>query len=306
MRIRMSTWVLCALGSASACAASCQTVAGYADFTPAHDAGAAPMCAKLGTRSKVGQHGSRLLLVDDPGTQCFWMDATEVTASDYRAWLATLAGTPPLWSGACAWKTTAPFDKVFDPDSRTDAQCSLPANELTTDPFAANKPIRCVDWCEANAYCLWAGKRLCHGYAQVTGLEPRQSPDEWSLACSLGGTKAWPFDTSAVSACNFGQAGCAEVGNACGPWPAGSVNSCRPGPGYPLDLGGNVSEWIDLCQNAHIPSDECHVRGGDYRSDISALACPAVAHARRASRDAGRGFRCCATLTQQELAQLGQ
>lgn len=76
--------------------------------------------------------------VGSAGAYC--MDATEVTNADYAAFLAA---NPPT-SGQvawCAWNTSylPPF--------------GWPATGKE------NHPVVRVDWCDARAYCKWAGKR---------------------------------------------------------------------------------------------------------------------------------------------------
>jgi formylglycine-generating enzyme required for sulfatase activity len=303
---RSSTWsvVFAALATASVLV-SCQIVGRYDDFSGKQDAGRRTTCAALTTRSKLAQHGSRLLLIDNQDEACFWMDATEVSVADYRIWLASLGGAAPQWSPACAWKANPPYSAIFNPDGPNNGGCAIPASQLA--PFEASKPMRCVDWCEAQAFCEWAGKRLCFEDSGATGLEPPRETNEWSIACSLNGALAWPFDTTAaVPPCNFNQpvVGCSGVDAICGPWPPGSSASCQPGPGYPYDLGGNVSEWVDLCESGHTPTDECHHRGGYYDSTLADLACAGIKHAPRGSHDPSRGFRCCASLSQEELGML--
>jgi formylglycine-generating enzyme required for sulfatase activity len=98
----------------------------------------------------------------------FWIDSTEVTRAQYRAWLQT----KPTYGGQpaeCSWN-----------DDYTPG-CHWPAGE---EP---NHPVVCVDWCDAYAYCQGVGKRLCgkigggpngiDDYADAT-------KSQWYYACS--------------------------------------------------------------------------------------------------------------------------
>jgi hypothetical protein len=85
-------------------------------------------------------------------------------------------------------------------------------------------PVTSVSWYEANAYCLWAGKRL-------------PSSQQWWRAALGNGERAYPWGTAAggvesIAAFNLGQ--------------------IRPAESFPLgvspfgsyDMAGNAREWI--------------------------------------------------------------
>ena len=294
---RRALTAISSLFLAAVFSASCQVVGGYDEFevgVPAKVGAQAHACdvvveKQYPTRKKSGLHGPNLLLIDDPSVQCFWMDETEVTVAQYRAWLTDIAGESSLvWDGSnCAEKPGSA--RPFDPDGNT-ADC-VPPKELSIAPFDDGQPIRCVDWCEADAFCQWAGKRLCK-------VAPS---DEWQTACTADYTQQLPFDASAEgSPCNYGQTNC-SLG--CGPRPVKLEKSCRPAPGYPYDLGGNVAEWIDSCSRDANGTTNCKLRGGSYLTPEAKIRCSnsqAEGVAFGAARDPGVGFRCCAGLTESE------
>jgi hypothetical protein len=276
----------------------CQLVGGYEDFErsepiPAESLPELRRCDALPpAKTSVDDPLLRdpvLRLVDDPYGTCFWMDETEVTVGQYREWLMDLGQSAPDWTDAAACDRREPDVRAFDPDDPV-GDCRATAASGSEPPFADEQPMRCVDWCEAAAYCQWAGKRLCKGRSPI---------DEWRIACSAGYTEEYPFDPRTPGgACNYGQVGC-SLG--CGTRFAGQEASCRPAYGYPRDLGGNVEEWIDECIEVGDGTSLCGFRGGSYLTPEHKLKCSYnLGGGFVDSRDPRVGFRCCATLTSQE------
>ena len=201
-------------------AGGCQVIGGYKDFGAAVDASVPSPCAALHapptSSSKVlgaGDAAMTMLLVDNLAGSCFWIGAEEVSVQQYRAWLSNLNGSTPDWhdpdnARACAWKTStdggAPASP-FDPGAYSASDCAIPAGEA--DPFADNKPIRCVDWCEADAFChQLQGGRLCYAWSTVQASVPAGKANEWAVACSAENKLVYSFDpTSSPSVCNFNQ-----------------------------------------------------------------------------------------------------
>ena len=115
----------------------------------------------------------------------FCADSTEVTRWQYAAFLTARypLSEQPLH---CAWN---------------DSYVPWYWQEQTRDDL----PAVSMDWCDARAYCAWAGKRLCGRVGGGTvslqqGLDPLR--DEWSYACSGGGKHAFPYgDTYVPTAC---------------------------------------------------------------------------------------------------------
>ena len=207
----------------------------------------------------------------------FFVDATEVTCRDYRAFLEDKAGSTTGQRPACAWNTS------FIPKSWPPADAEL------------DLPVVQVDWCDAVAYCAWAGKRLCGaatggslGWTSVN--DP--SVDAWYAACSRGGALAYPYgDAFESAACASARASIAVVK---------SLATCEGGyPGL-FDLSGNAREWTDACDGDTGAQDGCRVRGGgfdDSSSEPGRLACLAragdVDAEYRDTQNEWTGFRCC-------------
>ena len=213
--------------------------------------------------------GPAMIRVPDSG---YCIDSTEVTNAQYNDFLrATDASvTSPALDGglpdACAPLTT--FNRKNGP-----LDGGNPA-------LAVNR----VTWCDALTYCKWAGKRLCGG----VGADRDASAGEWMMACSRGGTQAYPYGST------WNDAGCWEND------PGGSVRAVasKPacvGPPGVFDLSGNVREWIDSCDGV----DQCANVGSTYASVHDGTS---VIGTCREAYDYGRfgadptiGFRCCAS-----------
>jgi formylglycine-generating enzyme len=221
----------------------------------------------------------------------FCIDSTEVTSNQYAMFIASgpsAAGQPV----ACAWNTSY-----------------LPAKGWSFTADVGELPMSSVDWCDAYAYCAWAGKRLCgkigggpNPYDAVA--DPTQS--EWFFACSRGGDgqHLYPYGLTFQPAC-AGGAGDAGDGGAEN---VRSRSACEGGFEGLFDMSGNVAEWEDSCDpdggavsdidgSPAGSGDGCRTRGGSYADDALHLTCRDVGIAqtpRPRSRQTGRlGFRCC-------------
>lgn len=233
----------------------------------------------------------------------FCIDSTEVTRSQYAAWLATTtaatinAQDPTV----CGWNTS------FAPSSwyaERDARCM---------PACDNHPQTSVDWCDAVAYCKGVGKRLCGkigGGSVEQGQEDNPAVSQWYNACSSGGVNIYTYgNTYETKRCNgqeyfgIGSDGYEYTTTV----PVASLPGCQANVPYAgiYDLDGNAGEWEDAClpgaDSAGMPAINCRVRGGSYSDAESGGMMDCSASNSRGSnaftRDDiwhSRGFRCCA------------
>jgi formylglycine-generating enzyme required for sulfatase activity len=256
---------------------------------------------------------------DFPATvSTFWLDRLEVTVGRFRRFvddgMGTAANPPPAGVGGrpgvdgsgwhAEWATELAADETA---LRAALHCDPSLATWTEEPGAGEeelRPINCVTWYEAFAFCVWDGGRLPTeaewGYAAAGGAEQRRYP--WSVPPSsseLDGSRA-------VFGCPD------DCATGPGPSPVGQRPAGRARWGQ-LDLAGNVDEWIldwinwGLAGSAFpgpVPCNDCVSlgypeararRGGSFASDgasLDELAGATPGSAPPAERSARTGFRC--------------
>ena len=208
------------------------------------------------------------------------IDTTEVTVGQYRVFFNTPdAGVTPL--PECTWNATF-----------------APANGMPgtgSDP----RPIANINWCQAQAFCAWAGKSLCGApdggpYPYIAYSNAAQST--WMNACSANGTQNYPYgSTLDASACNI-----AKVDASVPVAPAGSFVGCQGSlPGL-YDMVGNIKEWDNSCLPSNIDAslDSCRRRGAgvDDPGNPALKTCGWDEVDTRDHQSYTSGVRCCAYL----------
>ncbi len=209
----------------------------------------------------------------------FCIDSTEVTVAQYAEFLAA-PDVPDDQPPGCAW------NKTFRPDywwraTPFESDAGLSSAEVDS------MPVTVVDWCDARAFCAWAGKRLCGrvgGGPSLAASEVSTTASEWFVACSRKGARLYPYgDDFDGTACNGVGSGHRE--------PVASSPGCVGGYDGLFDMTGNVAEWIDDCGDG----SACAMMGGNFGFPQGSLHCGA---SDPQPGDAGYpqgGFRCCAT-----------
>ncbi len=287
---------LCSLGGAGGCATPVCTPAekrcngnmiqtcnaAQTGWTDVETCAAPTSCGGSGTQGVCGGCGGVMpgpLMTEVSG---YCIDSTEVTQAQYKLFVDAKAGDATGQDGWC---------------SSNSSYVPVAGGCGSFDPAAKpSQPVTCVDWCDAFAYCKWAGKRLCGdrgGGALPYFDQANAARSQWFNACSAGATNTYPYGSTWQSTyCNIGYA-TMPLAN------VGSFANCR-GASAPysamFDMSGNAGEWEDSCFGAGA-GDNCRVRGGSVANTTDPTKygkCAEISGASRLSASADVGFRCCA------------
>jgi hypothetical protein len=121
-----------------------------------------------------------MIQISAGGGRTYCMDTRTVSAADYAAFLEAKID-PGQQPSHCLWNET------FAPGAGTTNPMPEECPPNAFDPVhAPNAPATCVDLCDAEAYCLWAGKRLCGrigGGDVVYADDGLPSLDQFTFAC---------------------------------------------------------------------------------------------------------------------------
>jgi formylglycine-generating enzyme len=205
----------------------------------------------------------------------FRLDRFEVTVGRFRAFVEAYpeslprpgAGKNPNdledtgWDSA--WRLAAQM-----PATRADLIKALQCNNTfqTWSGSTANdfKPMNCVTWFEAHAFCIWDGGRLpteAEWMAAASGDDVRVYPWGWLIPHGDAGPDAAfaSFDCLAGGGCTIDDL------NRVGSFPLGA------GKWGHLDLAGNVHEWVqDQFKPAYrMPCKDCAERAGNAAGRVT-------------------------------------
>jgi len=213
----------------------------------------------------------------------FCIDRTEVTEEQFDGFLRDVgdpSAAPDLLPAVCDFK-----------------QRFGPVNFRSSSIL----PMRRVDWCDAAAFCAWAGERLCQPVGEpVYDSAPITAQNsEWYYACSAGGTRRFPWGNDPQPlACN---ARCSDTCDRDLREKVGTRGVCQGGVEGVYDLGGNQREWVGWCDFRDPVTLHCRVQGGywadprrEHESDDDAGDCQTNKSLHIVTTRDDIGFRCCA------------
>ncbi|AKU95378.1 Tryptophan synthase alpha chain [Labilithrix luteola] len=255
------------------------------------------------------------------GTGTFCIDSAEVTKGQYQKFMDATSGAVVKQGPLCT-------NNKFQPRAAWGPATTPPGPPDNGLAFNMSLPVHYVDWCDALAYCKWAGKQLCGklGGGSLTSNEGNDfTKDAWYSACTNEGSYAYPYGNTYSDRCNgTGQGVLGPIKNYIGGfgYPENEdsglmmvvdsddrgnftkyVHAECYGPKDAYQLSGNVAEWEDACDDPTSPTSVCRVRGGSHlaNGDPAKLACNADRRVPRVPTNdaAGNalledvGIRCC-------------
>ena len=254
-------------------------------------------CASNNCVKKQCQCAVGMVIAPATGGGAYCIDEYEVSYADYtKFWQANPPANQQI--AQCQWNTS------YTPPKNWPAP-------LKQEDW----PVRNVDWCDAVAYCKWAGKRLCGkigGGSVPQGDYNKHTVSQWHNGCTAG-ANVYPYGQAYDSGLCIGaeykyymnQAnqtdpiystthpmfpGNRKHSNTIPKTPAQWCQGAAPGL---FDMSGNVAEWEDSCSGTAGPADTCRIRGGSWLDLAPALTCAANRTAARNAAPDDVGFRCC-------------
>lgn len=216
-----------------------------------------------------GYDGVDFLDPGEPATvSTFYLDKYEVTVGRFRrfvdAGMGTQAKPPGADTGAhpkitgSSWQSAWNAKLAPDTFALKNALKCYETYQSWTDAASSNesKPINCLDWYTAFAFCTWDGGRL------VTEAE-------WNYAASGGSEhRYYPWSNPPTST-TIDDSFAVYCGGTCKLLNVGSKSPKGDGKWGQSDLGGNVWEWtLDFAAGAYpMPCHDCAaVTDGSYRA----------------------------------------
>jgi sulfatase modifying factor 1 len=217
----------------------------------------------------------------------FYLDKYEITVARFRVFVNAGMGTqgspPGKHTGAnprianSGWNSTWNIHLPADTAALKAALKCHPTYQTWTDTPGSNenKPVNCLDWYTAFAFCAWDGGRMA-------------TEAEWNYAASGGSEQRYYPWSSPAKSTTISNSYAVYCGDTCKVENVGSKSPRGDGKWGQSDLGGNAWEWtLDWSADPYpMPCHDCAVvTPGSYRTfrsgsndDIAATLRSAVRH----------------------------
>jgi len=209
----------------------------------------------------------------------FRLDTYEITVGRFRNFVAAYsqsmtqpaAGKNPSNASDPGWDSAWSGSLPADASALKVALKCLSTNQTWTDaagtPGLESLPLNCINWFEAEAFCIWDG-----------GWLPTEA--EWNYAAAGGSAqRLYPWGSAAPD-CTYANYSpsdfCVAPGNGGAVNRVGSESTKGDGAYGQADLAGNVREWVQDWYAAYTPTcNNCSnltaasyrmIRGGGFGS----------------------------------------
>jgi len=252
-----------------------------------------------------GTKGARMVLIPAAEGSPYCIDEREAVFGEYKEFIAEKGNDFGAQPSECEWNKDYGPVSVID---RSDIGGDMPPIHCGPTLAEANpdRAVGCLDFCDAYAYCSWAGKRLCglRGAAsgkvnvidsQYTYESGSRAGDlagsvesEWFNVCSQGGATVFPYGNEAEPGRCVDHVKTAAEGEDARCVRDTANSQCR-GTEAPYDqvynMSGGEGQWVNICV-----SEVCMFQGGGIDEVYSCKGALGAADIRRPDA----GVRCCA------------
>lgn len=241
-----------------------------------------------------GTGGAKMVLIPLPDGNAYCIDEREAVYAEYKAFLEAKGENFDGQPAECEANTS--FVPGWEDPSHEIPQCSVWLIDSEPD-----RAVQCLDFCDAWAFCSWAGKRLCSevgvkskGLHFVPDDELSQlyksARSEWFHVCSQGGTTEYPYGNEYEPGKCIDEAKIQTEGESALDVRDTTGNTCH-GTSSPYDevhnMSGSVKQWQNICRTSG-----CAIQGGSWQTPSNCSDASGVKSLM--SVNVGVGVRCCA------------